>query len=163
MTTPTYTVHYRRKREGKTDYKKRLQLLKSQKPRLVLRLTNKQLIAQLTTYNPDGDKVLFTVNATNLEEKGWDYSKNSLPAAYLTGAIVAKKAKEENIEEAILDVGLQTPHRGGKLFAALKGTIDAGLDVPANKNVFPSTKRIRGEHIDETLATDFDEIKQEIL
>lgn len=163
MTTPTYTVHYRRKREGKTDYKKRLQLLKSRTPRLVLRLTNKQLIAQLVTYQPDGDNVLFTIDATNLEEHGWDYAKNNLPATYLIGAIAAKKAKEHDIENAIIDLGLQTPHRGGKLFSAVKGAIDAGLHVPANNNVFPSEERQRGEHIDETLATDFDELKEKIL
>ena len=163
MTTPTYTVPYRRKREGKTDYKKRLHLLKSRKPRLVIRITNTQFIAQIVTYNPEGDNVHVTITGKNLEEQGWEYATDSIPAGYLTGVLVAKAAKEHDISEAVLDIGLHTPHRGGKIFSALHGAIDGGLDIPANSDVFPSKERQRGAHIDETLATDFDEIKEELL
>ena len=31
--------------------------------------------------------------------------------------------------------------------AALKGVIDAGLDVPADSETFPSESRINGEHL----------------
>jgi len=31
--------------------------------------------------------------------------------------------------------------------AALKGVIDAGLDVPSNEETFPPEERINGEHL----------------
>ena len=43
----TYTVPFRRKREGKTNYKKRLGLLKSKSLRLVVRKSNKHILVQL--------------------------------------------------------------------------------------------------------------------
>ena len=55
-----YTVKYRRKREGRTNYKKRLELLKSGSPRLVIRKSNTSITLQLVMYESDGDKVLIT-------------------------------------------------------------------------------------------------------
>ncbi|MGM5480943.1 MAG: 50S ribosomal protein L18 [Nanobdellota archaeon] len=141
-----YTVKYRRKREGKTYYKKRLELLKSGKPRFVVRKTNSAMILQVVEYNPDGDKVLVTFHSKQLDNYGWKYSKNSLPACYLAGLALGLKAKEK-VPEAILDLGLQSPAAGTRLYAALKGAIDAGLEIPCSESVFPPDERIRGEHI----------------
>jgi len=51
------------------------------------------------------------------------------------------------VSEAILDVGLQTTVVGSRIYAALKGVIDAGLEVPASNKVFPPTERLSGAHI----------------
>jgi large subunit ribosomal protein L18 len=142
-----YTVKYRRKREGKTNYKKRLDLLKGDIPRLVIRKSNSSMIAQIVTYHPDGDKVITTFNSQKLSAFGWNYSKNSLPSAYLSGLVVAQKAKEKGITKAIVDLGLQLPKKGGRLYALLKGAIDGGLSIPVDEKVFPSEERLQGEHI----------------
>ncbi|MBT3583115.1 50S ribosomal protein L18, partial [Candidatus Woesearchaeota archaeon] len=44
---PRYTVKFRRRRAGKTNYHNRLALLLSRKPRLVIRKTNKYIICQI--------------------------------------------------------------------------------------------------------------------
>jgi large subunit ribosomal protein L18 len=160
-----YTVKYRRRREGKTDYKKRLELLKSKKDRLVIRKTNKQLILQVIRYNQDGDKVLVTVQSRDLKKHGWKHSTKNLPAAYLSGILLAKRASEKNISEAIIDLGLNQPLKGSRLFAAVKGTIDGGMKIPVNDKVFPPENRIKGEHISKNteIVKDFESIKNNIM
>jgi large subunit ribosomal protein L18 len=163
------TVKYRRKKEGKTNYKKRLELLKGRTDRLIVRKTNKQIIIQAARYAEDGDRVLFTVTSDALKKMGWNHSCKNIPAAYLTGLLAAKKAKEKNVKGTILDLGLQTPLKGSKLFAALRGAKDGGLEVPANEEVYPSEQRIRGEHISnyleshKTIVQDAERIKKEIM
>jgi large subunit ribosomal protein L18 len=145
---PRYKVPYRRRREGKTNYRKRLKLLLSRKPRLVVRITNRRIIAQIIEYHPDGDRVLVGVDSTMLaRDYGWKGDLNNTPAAYLTGLLVAKKALEKGIKEAVLDIGLHTPTRGGRVFAVLRGAVEAGLEVSHSPEVLPDNSRIRGEHI----------------
>ncbi len=142
-----YTVKYRRKREGKTHYKKRLELLKSNVDRLVVRVSNTSITLQLVEYHPDGDKVVVTYNSKKLADFGWDFSKKSLPACYLAGLECGVLAKKKGVAKAILDIGLQTPKAGSRIYAALKGVIDAGVEVPSSDNIFPSEERISGQHI----------------
>lgn len=144
---PSYKVPYRRRREGKTNYRKRLKLLLSRKPRLVVRITNRRVIAQVVEYDPKGDRVLVGVDSSMLTKYGWKGDLNNTPAAYLTGLLVAKKALEKGIKEVILDIGLHTPTRGGRVFAVLKGAVEGGLEIPHSPEVLPDDSRIRGEHI----------------
>jgi len=123
----TYNVQKRRKRTGKTNYKKRLKLLLSHKLRLVVRPALKNITVQIVEYHPKGDKVVASANARELEKLGWKFNKGNLPAAYLTGLLAGTRAKEKGIKEAILDVGLNSSTKGSRIFACLKGTIDAGL------------------------------------
>ena len=53
-----YRVPFRRRREGKTDYRKRLKLLLSRKPRLVVRKSLNNIIAQIVEYDEKGDRVV---------------------------------------------------------------------------------------------------------
>lgn len=144
---PRYRVPYRRRREGKTNYRKRLKLLLSRKPRLVVRITNRRVIAQIVEYHPDGDRTLVYADSKELERFGWKGDLNNTPAAYLTGLLVGKKARDAGIEEAILDIGLRTPSRGARVFAVLKGAVEAGLDVPHSEEILPDESRLKGEHI----------------
>jgi large subunit ribosomal protein L18 len=141
------TVTYRRKREGRTNYKKRLLLLQSRKPRLIIRKTNKQIILQIAEYVNNGDKIICSVNSSALHKMDWDYSCNNLPACYLAGLLLGKKALAKKVKGAIVDVGLQTPVAGSRIYAAVKGAIDAGLDIPASEEVFPSSDRLSGKDI----------------
>lgn len=142
-----FTVKFRRKREGKTHYKKRLELLKSAKTRLVIRRSNTSVTIQFVEYKPEGDVVLCTFNSKKLDSFGWGFSKKSLPAAYLAGFAAGKIALSKKISDAILDLGLQTPLKGSALYAALKGVVDAGVSVPCSSDIFPSDERITGQHI----------------
>lgn len=144
-----YTVSFRRKREGRTHYKKRLELLKSNKVRLVIRKSNTSTLLQFVKYQPDGDKVLVTFNSQKLSAYGWDFSKKSIPANYLAGLAAGALAKKAGVTNAILDMGLQTPIAGSKVYAALKGVVDAGVDVPSSDDIFPSEERISGKHIED--------------
>ncbi len=142
------SVQYRRRREGKTNYHKRLKMLLSRKSRVVIRLTNKKVIAQVVQFHPEGDIVLVGVDSSALRKLGWKYSLKNLPASYLTGLLVGKKAVEKKQEDAVLDSGNQSPFHGGKHFAFLKGLVDAGLQIKhGGENVFPSEERLTGAHV----------------
>lgn len=143
----THVVPFARKREGLTDYRKRLKLLISRKPRLVIRKSLRNIIAQIVEYNQKGDKVVVSVSSISLAKFGWKMTKNNLPAAYLTGLLLGKKAKKAGVKEAVLDMGMQKSVKGSKIYAALKGVLDSGLDIPHSDSMLPSESRIKGEHI----------------
>ncbi len=144
---PKYRVKFRRIREGKTRYNKRLKLVKSGKPRLVVRRFSNTILAQIVVYHPDADETIVSASTADLKRLGWKAHGGNVPAAYLVGYLVAKRALAKGITEAVLDIGFATPVRGTAPFAVLKGAIDAGLDVPHNEAAFPSEDRINGEHI----------------
>jgi large subunit ribosomal protein L18 len=145
-----YCVPFRRRREGKTDYKRRKALVVSGKPRLVARSTLKNVIAQIVVAKPSGDEVLVSANSRELTKTyGWKASRKNLPAAYLTGLLCGLKASSKGIKEAILDIGLHSPSKGARVFAVLKGVLDAGVHVPHSEGKLPDEKRIKGEHIAE--------------
>ncbi|MEM2121570.1 MAG: 50S ribosomal protein L18 [Candidatus Woesearchaeota archaeon] len=148
-------VSYRRKREGKTDYNKRLKLLKSGKPRLVIRKTNKQILMQIIKFSEEGDRIIKSITSKELRKYGWQLSLKNIPAAYLTGYLLAKKSKIN--EELIVDIGLQ--EKGNRLFAAVKGAVDAGLKIRHNPEIFPKQNLIKGEHIQNYLKSSKDPIQ----
>jgi len=148
-TGPRYTVPMRRRREARTDYHQRLRLLKSGKPRLVARKSNKNVRAQLVTTGPQGDEIAASAHSQDLAEYGWEAPTGNMPAAYLTGLLAGLRALEAGVEEAVLDIGLNSPTPGSKVFAVQEGAIDAGLDVPHNDDVLAEWSRTRGEHIAE--------------
>ncbi|MBN2250924.1 MAG: 50S ribosomal protein L18 [Candidatus Altiarchaeota archaeon] len=145
----SYVVQYRRKREGRTNYKKRLDLLKSRNPRFVIRTSNNRIIAQVIDYFEDGDRTTAAADSNDLKEYGWKFSGKNLPAAYLTGYLCAKRSLSKGRAEAVMDAGLQQHIKGSRIYGALKGAIDAGLKVPAGPDVFPDEKRITGAHVSE--------------
>jgi len=138
----------RRRRERKTDYKLRKGLLSSDVPRIVIRKTNKYFIVQVITSNEAQDKVVAGVTSKDLIKKGWDQknggSLKSIPAGYLTGLLLAKKIGKGKF---IIDLGMMRTISGSRIFAVVKGLVDGGLDIPVNKEVFPSEERINGEHL----------------
>ncbi len=138
---------HRRRREGKTDYRQRLKMLKSAKPRLIVRKSNKGFLCQVIEYQTTGDKVLVSSSSRELPKLGWNFSGGNIPAAYLTGLLCGKKAAENGVEYAILDSGLYTSVKGSRLYAALKGAVDGGLEVPHSKEVLPPQERVSGKHI----------------
>ncbi|MCK4968823.1 MAG: 50S ribosomal protein L18 [Candidatus Aenigmarchaeota archaeon] len=166
MQNARYLLHFKRRREGKTNYKKRLQLLMSKTTRLVIRNTNNQIITQLINYKEKGDITVIGVNSKELETYSWKHSKKNIPAAYLTGFLLAQKAKNYKITNAIVDTGLQTMRPGTKIYALIKGVIDGGIKINTDESVFPKEERITGLHIDKykktKIADDFKTVKTKI-
>jgi len=150
-TKNVHVVPFRRKREGKTNYKKRLKLLLSNKVRLLVRKSLKNILIQLIEYHDGGDKIIMSISSKILErDYGWKISKGNLPAAYLTGLLAGLKTKKKGFKEAILDTGLQQSSvKGSRIYAALKGVIDSGLVVPCSKEMLPSEEIITGKRISE--------------
>ena len=161
---PRYHVKPRRRREGKTDYRKRLALLKSGKIRMVVRKSLKHTQIQFVGYKEGGDDILVTASSKELLTKyNWKHSTSTIPAAYLTGILAGKRAKDSGIEECVLDIGRNVPVTGSKVFATLKGAIDAGIDCLINEEKIPNEDRLMGKHIDEKIPATVNELKNKII
>ena len=149
-TGPRYRVAFRRRREGKTNYRTRRALVLSRVPRAVVRLSLKNVIVQVIEAESIGDKVIVSAHSHELAKTyGWNCNGGNIPSAYLTGLLCGYKALANGVETAFLDIGLHIPVQGTRIFAALKGLVDAGVEVPHSEEVLPDDSRISGEHIAE--------------
>ncbi len=145
---PRYKVPRRRRREGKTDYRKRYIMVLSGKPRFVVRFTNKYVWVQVVKATPRGDITIAAAHSRELVKKlGWKGGTNNTCATYLTALLAASRALKEGINYAVLDIGLRRAVKGARVFAALKGAIDAGMDIPHSDEILPSQYRIECRHI----------------
>ncbi|MEK6948785.1 MAG: 50S ribosomal protein L18 [Nanoarchaeota archaeon] len=144
-----YTVQFRRKREGATNYRKRLKLVVSNKPRMVARKSLANIQAAIIEYHGRGDITKAAAHSSQLKKFGWQYGTGNLPAAYLVGFLLGKRAKNAKMNEAILDIGLNKSVKGSRIYALLAGALDAGLSIPHSKEVLPGKDRISGKHIAE--------------
>lgn len=175
-----YQVKFRRRREGKTDYRQRKRLCaqdknkyQSPKYRLVVRFTNKQVICQIACAQIDGDKILTSASSTELSRHGLSVGLKNYAAAYCTGLLCARRLLQKlgldeiyegNMEvdgqivstesgkrtffvdevdddkrpfRCFLDVGCKATTTGCRIFGALKGAVDGGLDIPHSNKRFP--------------------------
>lgn len=146
---PTYKVKFRRRREGKTNYYRRYIYVKSKVDRFVVRLTNKYIIVSIMRFNPVGDQTLVMAHSIELVKKfGWKGDTNNTSAAYLTGLLAGIRAKNLELRKLAADIGLFTPSKGARVFYAIKGAIDVGLNIPLG-DVGIDENRIYGKHIAE--------------
>lgn len=166
-----FQVKYRRRREGKTDYYARKRLVAQYKNKyntpkniLVVRITNRDVIAQVIYSKIDGDHVRAAAYAHELPGFGLKVGLTNYAACYATGLLLARRLLkslkldtayvgqetadgelyevEENEEgpapfRAYLDIGLARATTGARVFGVLKGAVDGGLDVPHNEKRFP--------------------------
>ena len=150
-------LNKRRRLENKTNYRKRLILLKSNLPRLVVRKTNRYLIVQITESVLAQDKIICSVNTKELLKHGWDKKKSgslkSIAAGYLAGLLIGKKAK--GIKKLILDMGLIPSTKGSRVYAVLKGVSDSGIKIKFNEKIIPAKEKLEGKNI----SVDFNKIK----
>lgn len=142
-----HIVPHARRRKLKTNYVNRLKLLRSGKPRLVVRKSLKNMLCQVVEYEPSGDRCLVSADSRELKGLGWLAGRGNVPAAYLTGLLCGIRAKKKKIGGAVLDTGMQTSAPGGRLYAALKGVLDSGLSVAHSKGILPDGDRSKGAHI----------------
>ncbi len=159
---PHFRVAVRRRREGKTDYRRRQRLLRGEMPRAVVRKTLNQTLVQIVEAEANGDHVVASARSLDLKEHGWTVGTGNVPAAYLTGFLAGRRAVAKGIKDAVLDIGVQEPTKGGRVFAALQGLVDAGVKVPHDKEILPAKARLRGEHIGEAVAKAFDAVKAKL-
>ncbi|KAK6934959.1 Ribosomal protein L5 eukaryotic/L18 archaeal [Dillenia turbinata] len=164
-----FQVKYKRRREGKTDYRARIRLINQDKNkyntpkyRFVVRFTNKVIIAQIISASIAGDMVLAAAYSHELPRYGLEVGLTNYAAAYCTGLLLARRVlkmlemDEEyqgNLEtpgedysvepaesrrpfRALLDVGLVRTTTGNRVFGALKGALDGGLDIPHSDKRF---------------------------
>ncbi len=153
-----YSKILRRLREEKTNYRKRGTMLIGKRDFITVNISNQNTQVQILTPGMTGDKVISSAHSRYLIEKGWKGSRKSVPAAYLTGYLAGKKAISKGAKDAILYTG--TKRYTQRMAAALKGIIDAGLQVPASEETFPSEDRINGEHL--TVKNDVSKMKSTI-
>ncbi|KAK2446862.1 60S ribosomal protein L5 [Trifolium repens] len=164
-----YQVKFKRRREGKTDYRARIRLINQDKNkyntpkfRFVVRFTNKDIVAQIVSASIAGDIVLAAAYAHELPQFGLEVGLTNYAAAYCTGLLLARRVLktlemdeeyEGNVEatgedysvepaesrrpfRALLDVGLVKTTTGNRVFGALKGALDGGLDIPHSDKRF---------------------------
>ena len=147
---PRYRRPFRRRAEGKTNYHKRMKLLKSKKLRAVIRASNNHIIVQIVQSQIGGDKIIVSANSKELVSKfGWNANTGNVPAAYLTGFLAGTRAKKQNVQDAILDLGIFY-HRN-RVLAAFKGMLQSGLEIPYREDFFPENieEIVKGSHIEQ--------------
>jgi len=201
-----FQTKYRRRREGKTDYRARKRLVAQSKNkyaspryRFVVRFTNKTVICQVIYAELTGDKVLCSAYSSELARHGLTVGLKNYCAAYCTGLLLARRLlatlgmdemyvgnvcdgevvtskygnrtlyvedldweSERRPFRCNLDVGIRATSNGARVFAALKGASDGGLDIPHSYKRFPGydneskeysaeehRARIFGEHVAE--------------
>jgi large subunit ribosomal protein L18 len=140
-----YSVILRRLREEKTNYKKRKLMLMSRADFITVQISNENTLVQVHKPQFTGDKVVASAHSRFLISKGWKGSRKNVPAAYLTGYLAGKKALASGTTSAILYSG--TRKYTQRMAAALKGVIDAGLEIPASEETLPADERINGTHL----------------
>jgi len=147
---PSYRVAFRRRREGKTDYQQRRNLVLSGLPRMIIRGSLRSISVQMIKADVGGDKVIVSAHSNELAKKyGWQGGGGNLSAAYLTGFLCGYKAAARGVKEAVLDLGLHAPTKGSRVFATLKGALDAGIMIPHDEDKLPDEKRVQGLHVAE--------------
>eukprot|EP01100_Stratorugosa_tubuloviscum_P005432 TRINITY_DN2421_c2_g1_i1.p1 TRINITY_DN2421_c2_g1~~TRINITY_DN2421_c2_g1_i1.p1 ORF type:complete len:294 (+),score=144.04 TRINITY_DN2421_c2_g1_i1:72-953(+) len=128
----------------------------SPKYRLVVRFTNKDCICQIVSAHIKGDRVLTAAYSHELPRYGVPVGLTNYAAGYCTGLLVARRhlqkigldkkyiGKEQADGEdftvepttgprpfkALLDIGLARTSTGARIFAAMKGALDGGLNIP---------------------------------
>ena len=140
-----YAKILRRIRENKTNYNRRKKMLMGHKDFVTVHISNENTQVQIHKPELTGDKVISSAHSRFLIKKGWKGSRKNIPASYLTGYFAGKKALKKGTGSAILYSG--TRQYTQRMAAALKGVIDAGLNIPADEKTFPTNDRINGEHL----------------
>lgn len=138
------------------------------KYRLVVRFTNRDVICQLAFSTIKGDRILASAYGHELAQHGMPVRTTNYAAAYAVGLLLARRHLtkfglnelwQPNTDlgaeyhparlgedqafrrpfKAMLDVGLRRTTTGARLFAAVKGAADGGLNVPHSTRRFIGT------------------------
>ncbi|XP_013387289.1 60S ribosomal protein L5 [Lingula anatina] len=154
------TDYYARKRLVVQDKNK----YNTPKYRMIVRFTNKDITCQIAYARIEGDVVICAAYAHELPRYGVKVGLTNYAAAYCTGLLLARRLlKQLNLDSiysgvdevtgdeymvedvdgeagafrAYLDVGLARTTTGARVFGAMKGAVDGGLDIPHSQKRFP--------------------------
>lgn len=93
-----YQTKFKRRREGKTDYYARKRLITQDKNkyntpkyRLVARITNNRIIAQVVFATIQGDKIFCQADSYELKKWGLTAGFANYSSAYATGLLLARR------------------------------------------------------------------------
>jgi len=168
-----YQTKFRRRREGKTDYRQRRKLVtqdcnkySTPKYRFVVRISNLKVTCQIIQAKMQGDEVLSVAYSSELPRYGIKCGLTNYAGCYATGLLLARRhlAKigladdyqgQEDVSsddfeglfkieqegenrpfKALMDVGIANTSTGARPFAAMKGAIDGGIDIPHSHHRF---------------------------
>jgi len=155
------------------------------KYRFVVRVTNKDIICQIVQADLTSDKVLAAAYSHELKRYGVKVGLTNYAAAYCTGLLLARRINakcelkyEGNVDEdeenregndyqvenddekgpfkALLDVGLARTTTGARLWGALKGCCDGGVDVPHSEDRTPYPGCVREKDDNGKFKSSFD-------
>ncbi|MEW6605611.1 MAG: 50S ribosomal protein L18, partial [Thermoproteota archaeon] len=141
----TYVHTLKRIRDDKTNYRKRAAILIGRHSFVTVKVSDQNVAAQVLKPTPTGDIVVASAHSRELEKQGWKGALNNLPACYLTGMLVAKKALEKGVKNAVLYIGKD--HFTSRVAACMKGIVDGGVSMPVSEESLPGQERISGQHI----------------
>lgn len=150
MTKRDYVHIFRRRRAGMTDYRKRKGLISSRRPMFCVRMSNKYIYAQISEPNASGDLTICSASSRDLRKSyGWQGSCKNLPASYLAGYLLGKRAIEKKVESAVVYTGVNRFIHGSRIACLIGGARDAGLKLDIDAKVLPKDDRVSGAHIEE--------------
>merc|ERR1712113_438050 len=148
-----FQVKYRRRREGKTDYFARKRLIvqnknkyNTPKYRLIVRFTNKTIIAQVAYATIEGDKVVADARSSELPRYGIKAGLTNYAASYAVGLLLARRLNQKyKLDDTYKgvekvdgeDYYVEKEGERGALYGVLKGAVDGGLDIPHSNKRFP--------------------------
>lgn len=138
---------FRRRREFKTNYRRRKKTLMSKMPFVYIFTSNKNVWAQVIRPAVEGDMVIAHASSKDLERSGWAFSRKNYPAHYLVGLLLGKRALKAGVEEVIYYSGLKRFVPRSRVAALLKGMLDAGVKVRVDEEVLPDEDAISGARI----------------
>jgi large subunit ribosomal protein L18 len=148
MPSNHYVQIFRRRREGKTDYRKRKGIILGKYPFVSVHISGRYIYSQILQPSPKGDKTIASASSRDLVKKfGWDGSTKNLPSAYLTGFYLGHLASEKSLKEIVLYSGVGRYVHGSRIASLICGAKDAGLEVHVDDESLPHEDRISGKHI----------------
>jgi large subunit ribosomal protein L18 len=147
----TYVRTLKRIREDKTNYRKRSAILIGRHLFITIKISDQNVTARVLKPTPTGDIVIASAHSRELAKHGWKGAFNNLPACYLTGMLLGKKAAEKTLSTAVLYIGKN--HFTSRVGACAKGIVDAGISMPVSRESLPDDERISGHHIAEYSRT----------
>jgi large subunit ribosomal protein L18 len=143
----TYVHTLKRIRDDKTNYRKRAAILIGRHSFVTVKVSDQNVAAQVLKPTPTGDIVIASAHSRELAKQGWKGALNNLPACYLTGMLLGKKALGRGVNDAVLYIGKD--HFTSRVAACMKGIVDGGVSMPVSEESLPGQERISGHHIAE--------------
>merc|ERR1712051_563268 len=134
------------------------------KYRLIVRISNTDVCCQVAYARLEGDYIVSAAYSHELPKYGVKVGLTNYAAAYCTGLLLARRVlKKMNLDgvyqgqtevdgehfmiedqddgpgafRACLDVGLARTTTGAKVFGAMKGAADGGIEIPHSEKRFP--------------------------